>query len=863
MSSSVCMLKLAQILEVFFVKKQVWVIGLVFLIMALGVTAAFGETIISVSSPDEMVAAGNTINRNGGKYTINLDADIESYLSINNSNAEVTLVGNEHTLSTKTQAIEVWNGVLYLGDGESKLTIAYTGTKPDNDKPGLVSVRGASSICHMQDKVTIKDSKKDNYLGAGVTVEGGTFHMHGGAIQNCSIVSGSVCYGGGVAVYSGGKFIMDDGIIENCSAATPYDPAKDDDLPDRKHIIVNAGGGVFVSGGGNFTMNGGTIRKCKADYGAGVALVLSNKEKEYTSYGYLNSIVTINGGEIIGNNASYMGGGIFASGYLYAYANAIATYGPGIGINNSTGLYVKEGGMISDNKANEGGGIFLLLLKDEGKQHTQIHNATISGNKAAQGAGIKIFSYWTALELKDCTITGNKATQDENGNGGVGGGIMVYDNTSTRGTKMLGNNILCNNKADTMGADAYVYNSVTINLTSASDMDQTYDNTGFLINGWYDDTNPRWSETKAFGTGNTYLGDKYKTPNSVKQDKGIIAAFAGYDKIQVTKNWRDNNNALGKRPNSVTFTLTDAENNPINLSKYDEATKKWIESSEPAKITLTKGNEDSTDPNKWKGTIEPLLLNDYSDSTKYRLSESETGNLYKLNSSYLKKSSSKPGTYLASFTNSIVYTPVSFTVTFDLGDGTVISQQIVTEGNVASKPEDPVRTGYKFVQWMNGQEPYDFSTPVTGDLTLTAQWKEAGEYFVAEGQDSIWQKEDSQLLLFHIRNTVNDEKTYGKFTYIEVDGQKVEADTREAQMGGIIIELKPGFLETLSLGRHILRVYFSDGAVDVIFHVVQTEAINETLPDTGDNSNLLYWIGLAFIGAVGIIVLLKRRKRNS
>ena len=37
----------------------------------------------------------------------------------------------------------------------------------------------------------------------------------------------------------------------------------------------------------------------------------------------------------------------------------------------------------------------------------------------------------------------------------------------------------------------------------------------------------------------------------------------------------------------------------------------------------------------------------------------------------------------------------------------------------------------------------------------------------------------------------------------------------------------------------------------------------ENMPDTGDKSNLLYWIGLAFIGAVGIIVLLKRRKRKS
>lgn len=76
----------------------------------------------------------------------------------------------------------------------------------------------------------------------------------------------------------------------------------------------------------------------------------------------------------------------------------------------------------------------------------------------------------------------------------------------------------------------------------------------------------------------------------------------------------------------------------------------------------------------------------------------------------------------------------------------------------------------------------------------------------------------------------------------------------------MIIELKPEFLETLSPGEHILRVYFSDGYADVIFYPIQAEAISETSPDTGDKSNLLYWTGTAFIGKAGIIILKKRRR---
>lgn len=65
------------------------------------------------------------------------------------------------------------------------------------------------------------------------------------------------------------------------------------------------------------------------------------------------------------------------------------------------------------------------------------------------------------------------------------------------------------------------------------------------------------------------------------------------------------------------------------------------------------------------------------------------------------------------------------TVTYDYGkaDGTYATQ-IVQKGEAAIRPADPKLNGFDFGDWLlkNGT-PYDFDTPVTGDLTLTAGWR--------------------------------------------------------------------------------------------------------------------------------------------
>lgn len=69
-------------------------------------------------------------------------------------------------------------------------------------------------------------------------------------------------------------------------------------------------------------------------------------------------------------------------------------------------------------------------------------------------------------------------------------------------------------------------------------------------------------------------------------------------------------------------------------------------------------------------------------------------------------------------------TPVAkkHTVTFDSGKGSKVDSQTVKEGDPVSKPDNPTREGYTFNGWLLGGDPYDFTTPVMQDLTLTASW---------------------------------------------------------------------------------------------------------------------------------------------
>ncbi len=69
------------------------------------------------------------------------------------------------------------------------------------------------------------------------------------------------------------------------------------------------------------------------------------------------------------------------------------------------------------------------------------------------------------------------------------------------------------------------------------------------------------------------------------------------------------------------------------------------------------------------------------------------------------------------------WTIANYVVTFDADNGQTNETQIVKGFETASKPTtSPTKDGYTFIQWNYNGSPFDFNTPITSDITLTAEW---------------------------------------------------------------------------------------------------------------------------------------------
>ncbi|MDR1468225.1 MAG: hypothetical protein LBT00_02905 [Spirochaetaceae bacterium] len=232
------------------------------------------------------------------------------------------LVGSTWTNANKTALIRV-DGTLNLESGA-----AITGNT--NIASYMADVTGAGPICSN---------------GGGVHVSaGGTFTMNGGTISGNTISGGNknIRLGGsGAGVYTAGTFTMNGGSIsDNTNKALwgDVDTAK----TSEKRYGQGGGGGVFVSIGGKFTMKDGTI-------------------SGNTSNGSMNNNQLI---------SRYNGGGVYVCGSLQTYDDV--EYG-----KSGSSEFIMEGGTISGNTANSGGGVYVYSVGV-----FTMKGGTISGNKA-------------------------------------------------------------------------------------------------------------------------------------------------------------------------------------------------------------------------------------------------------------------------------------------------------------------------------------------------------------------------------------------------------------------------------------------------------------------------------------------------
>ncbi len=85
----------------------------------------------------------------------------------------------------------------------------------------------------------------------------------------------------------------------------------------------------------------------------------------------------------------------------------------------------------------------------------------------------------------------------------------------------------------------------------------------------------------------------------------------------------------------------------------------------------------------------------------------------------------------------------TYTVSFESNGGSAVSAQTVSDGDFAKKPADPEKDGKAFSGWFTSldggetlfQTEFDFSTPITSDITLYAKWSETVLYVSENGSD--------------------------------------------------------------------------------------------------------------------------------
>lgn len=75
--------------------------------------------------------------------------------------------------------------------------------------------------------------------------------------------------------------------------------------------------------------------------------------------------------------------------------------------------------------------------------------------------------------------------------------------------------------------------------------------------------------------------------------------------------------------------------------------------------------------------------------------------------------------------NMMLYKNINYTVSFAANGGTSVASQTVVNGNKATQPAAPTRTGYEFLGWYADSSftsMFNFETPITADTTLYARW---------------------------------------------------------------------------------------------------------------------------------------------
>lgn len=156
-----------------------------------------------------------------------------------------------------------------------------------------------------------------------------------------------------------------------------------------------------------------------------------------------------------------------------------------------------------------------------------------------------------------------------------------------------------------------------------------------------------------------------------------------------------------------------------------------VEAAAKAEVTLEKGAEGST-VNTTSSSAEVKVANNTASNVTVTDASGKTtdvasGKTEEVKPSQTPSEPQNPSTPSGGGSSSGGNTTPSvtkYTVTFKDGEEVVGTPVQVESGKTVAKPaEDPVKPGYTFKGWFNGDTSYEFTAAVTSNLTLTAKWE--------------------------------------------------------------------------------------------------------------------------------------------
>lgn len=140
----------------------------------------------------------------------------------------------------------------------------------------------------------------------------------------------------------------------------------------------------------------------------------------------------------------------------------------------------------------------------------------------------------------------------------------------------------------------------------------------------------------------------------------------------------------------------------------------------------------------------------------------------------------------------------AFAVNFDLGGGSCneCSTQTVNNGSIATKPINITKgrrllttQEYKFLGWYYNDREFDFSTPITSSITLTAKWQQNTLYRVEYRNFDIYSFDDVDVNIDDSSKTVTytPRVHHGEsFQFYLEEGKNPNAEDLVHELGRII-----------------------------------------------------------------------------